>query len=113
MVFNHTIYMREYRKTKKSVITKAYQGMRRRVSGEQAHHIKYMGMELLPREDFIKWAKDNKVLDKLYKEWYARGCEYKYTPSVDRLDPRQGYYLENMDWCTISENTKRMLNSKH
>ncbi len=97
----------QYRHSIQGLLSCAHRNMRRRVSGEQPKWYSYLGLEILPREDFLEWAKKDKTFKKLYNEWVHANYEYKYTPSVDRLNPTYGYTLDNINFCTIQQNSIR------
>lgn len=101
---------RQYRKSKKGVISRAYCHMKYRVSGRKKDgHSNYLGLTILEREEFVAWSNSSKDLDYILEEWERNNYEYKYAPSVDRLNPKEGYELWNINWCTMSENTTRMM----
>lgn len=120
MATNSTAYVREYRKrtnnlatkkyekTPKGFLMRAYRNMQSRIVGVQKtkHHL-YQGKELLPREDFYSWSLNSDDFKILFNEWETSGHDRKLTPSVDRIDPEKGYSLDNMEWVTHSENSRR------
>jgi hypothetical protein len=99
---------KKYERTKKGVLMRKYRNMQSRIEGIQKkkHHL-YRGKELLPREEFYEWAMSDPEYDRLYREWVESGFDRKLAPSVDRLDPSSGYTIENMQWVTHSENSRR------
>lgn len=104
---------RQYRRSKRGLLMQAHRGMTRRVAGEQVHWLSYVGLELVSRDEFIQWAMADTDFYTLYDTWEMSNYEYRWTPSIDRLNPALGYTLDNMNFCTISENTKRMHQMKH
>jgi hypothetical protein len=104
---------RRYEKTKSGFLMRAYRNMKSRVTGVQAakFHL-YCGKQLLPKEIFYEWASDHEVFHALFDAWEASGYDRKLTPTVDRIDPDEGYRLKNMEWVTHSENSRRGAVSK-
>lgn len=102
------IRAQKYRRTKRGLLVCAHRQMRRRVTGTQLHWLRYIGFQVIDRDQFIEWSLKDKEFNKLYAAWERNNYEYKYTPSVDRLNPSFGYTLDNINWCTVSQNTKRM-----
>lgn len=91
-------------------IKNTYTYMTRRSKGEIGRDRtldKYSGMEVLSKEDFIKWAKRSKKLKQLYKAWVDSGYLYKLQPSIDRINSDKGYTKSNIRWLTQSENSAR------
>lgn len=99
---------KKYEKTPNGFLMRLYRNMQSRITGVQSvkYHL-YKNKELLDRDSFYKWAKGNEDFLSLYKEWVSKGYEMKLTPSVDRIDSSKGYTLENMEWVTHSENSRR------
>lgn len=64
----------------------------------------YYGKELPNKIEFInKFIKDETFL-KLHKNWLDNNCEYKLTPSIDRIDKNLDYQLNNLQFLTHSKN---------
>ena len=86
---------------------RTYRNMQSRVSGVQKKkaHL-YLGLDLLPREDFYSWAQSDATFLILWEVWVASSYERKLTPSIDRIDSSKGYQLDNMRWLTHSENSR-------
>lgn len=101
-------YYAKYEKTKNGFLMRMYRNMQSRITGIQSakHHL-YSGKYLLPREEFYSWAKESEMFHRLFEIWTNAGYARKLTPSVDRVDSSQGYYLHNMEWVTHSENSRR------
>lgn len=111
---------REYRKDNQNSCTKAYEktingflmrmyrNMQSRVMGIQKPkaHL-YVGKDLLSRESFYSWAKNNESFYKLWDVYISAGYERKLAPTVDRVDSDKGYTLDNMEWVSHSENSRR------
>ena len=96
-----------YEKTPKGFLMRKYRNMQSRVCGVQwlKAHL-YLGKELLSREAFYKWALQSDDFNRMYLAWVESNYERKLCPTVDRIDPKYGYVLENMRWLTHSENSK-------
>jgi hypothetical protein len=99
---------KKYEKTRKGKLMRTYRNMLSRITAVQAHkkHL-YEGKELLDKAEFHQWAINHPEYNRLYDEWVASGYDRKLSPSVDRIDPDKGYELENMQWLTHSENSRR------
>jgi hypothetical protein len=96
-----------YEKTFKGFLMRTYRNMESRVTGVQKKkaHL-YLGLELLPRDEFYSWASADRDLAELWDVWVLSGYQRKLTPSVDRKDSSKGYILDNMRWLTHSENSR-------
>ena len=101
-------YYAKYEKTPTGFLMRKYRNMQSRILGIQKlkAHL-YKGKTLLGREEFYEWANTSKTFWNLYNEWEKSGYDRKLCPSVDRIDSKKGYTLENMEWITHSENSRR------
>lgn len=97
---------KRYEKTPNGFLMRAYRNMTSRVTGvqKQRAHL-YAGLPQLSREEFYQWAKGNSDFWHLFRLWVASGYNQKLTPSVNRIDPDQGYLLGNIEWLTHSLNS--------
>jgi hypothetical protein len=105
---------KKYEKTPKGFLMRLYRNMQSRVTGVQKlkHHL-YSGKELLPRDEFYEWALGSDEFHRLFQEWERSEYDRKLSPSVDRIDSAKGYSLENMEWVTHSENSRRGSINRH
>ena len=104
----------KYEKTRKGFLMRLYRNMKSRTSGVQKmkYHL-YEGKSLLPKEDFYAWAIDHREFNRLFDDYEASGYERRLAPSVDRIDSSRGYSLDNMEWVTMSENSRRGSINRH
>jgi hypothetical protein len=104
----------KYEKTINGFLMREYRNMQSRVTGvqKQKAHL-YLGKELLSREAFYEWALCNTEFMFLFITWENNGYLQKLTPTVDRIDSGRGYTLDNMEWVTHSENSRRGSVSKN
>jgi len=98
---------KKYEKTKKGFLMRAYRNMLSRVRGIQRPYGNHHGLEILDKQEFYDWALNNEDFHNLFKDWEISKYDRKLTPSVDRIDPRFGYYKLNMQFITHSENSSR------
>jgi hypothetical protein len=107
-------YARMYEKTKKGFLMRVYRNMKSRIHGIQKikHHL-YEGKYLLPRSVFYDWAYNSPEFDQLFADYEQSGYERKLAPSVDRIDSSRGYFISNMEWVTMSENSRRGSINRH
>lgn len=99
---------KKYEKTKKGKLMRCYRNMESRVTGIQwrKKHL-YEGKELLSRDEFYQWAISSPEFHSLFDAWEASGYDRKLAPSVDRVNSKKGYTVDNMEWVTHSENSRR------
>lgn len=111
---NNNKHTKEYEKTPNGFLMRIYRNMKSRITGvqKQKAHL-YLNKELLPKEEFYAWAKNSENFYVLFKEYIDSGCDRKLAPTVDRIDSKYGYTLENMEWITHSENSSRGAISRH
>lgn len=87
-----------------------YTGMAMRENGSSIHRSSAYGKGKCTRKEFIEWCRKKEnylVFLKLFEAWKAGGFKRKDTPSIDRIDNKKGYQIENLQWLTQSENTKK------
>ena len=99
---------KKYERTINGKLMRIYRNMQSRITGvqKQKSHL-YQGKYLLGREQFYEWARANPDFLRLYNDWVKSGYERKLAPTVDRINPSIGYQLDNMQWLTHSENSRR------
>lgn len=99
---------RKYERTKAGKLMRTYRNMQSRVTGVLKHkrHI-YEGMGIITREVFYDWSMSNPEFHRLFDGWVASGYKCGASPSVDRVDPSRGYEIDNIEWVTHSENSRR------
>lgn len=85
-----------------------YIGMQYRVRGmaEKIAHI-YEGLPICSQEEFMAWSLSDNTFKEVWFQWKTSGYEYRLTPSIDRIDNDAGYTLDNMQWLTVSDNTRK------
>ena len=104
---------KKYEKTPNGFLVRLYRNMKSRISGVQvAKFYLYEGKELLTKEDFYVWAKNSPKFYELFKEYENSNYDRKLAPSVDRVNSKLGYKIENMEWVTHSENSRRANHKK-
>lgn len=100
--------VRKYEKTVNGFLMRTYRNMQSRVEGVQ--HLKahlYEGKEILSRDLFYAFSKSNQEFLQLFSQWEQSNYDRKLTPSIDRKFSNQGYTLENIQWITHSENSRK------
>lgn len=111
---NKNKHTHKYEKTHRGFLMRLYRNMQSRIEGVQRTkaHL-YSGLNLLAREEFYCWAMSDPTFYTLFENWKQSGYERKLTPSVDRIDSSVGYTLDNMEFVTMSENSRRGDISRH
>lgn len=105
---------KRYERTPQGKLMRTYRNMQSRVTGilHTRRHL-YEGKEILSREAFYEWAQSSPDFWRLFEGWAASGYRCGASPCVDRLDPANGYTLDNMQWITHSENSRRAFRGRH
>ncbi len=111
---NNNAFTKKYEKTHRGFLMRLYRNMQSRIEGVQKTkaHL-YRGLNLLAREEFYCWAMNDPTFYSLFVKWEQSGYERKLTPSVDRINSSSGYSLDNMEWVTHSENSRRGAYNRH
>lgn len=98
----------KYEKTIKGFLMRKYRNMLSRVEGVQGHkaHL-YKGKSILTKDEFYNWAASSFAFIELWNAYVDSNYDRKLCPTVDRINSQFGYDLENMEWITHSENSRR------
>lgn len=105
---NNNACTAKYERTKPGKLMRIYRNMKSRIEGVQkAKWHLYRGKCLLSKEDFYTWAMCGHDFHRLFRDWVESGYDRKLAPSVDRINPEEGYHWDNMQWVTHSENSRR------
>jgi len=96
----------KYEKTESGFVMRMYRNMKSRISGVQSFkkHL-YDGKEIMPKEEFYELAKKSIDFKSLFDAYIKGGCQMKFAPSVDRINPEIGYVKSNIRFITHSENS--------
>jgi hypothetical protein len=105
---NRNICSTNYEKTHTGFLMRLYRNMQSRTSGVQKlkKHL-YAGKGLLSRAEFYKWANGCVEFHEMFCKWEKNDYLRTLTPTVDRINSDEGYSIENMQWLTHSENSRR------
>ena len=89
-----------YNRSARGLALKKYRDMQKRCENADGKHPSYAHVRLqITREDFLKWAVP-RIQDFLIANPGLR-------PSVDRINPDLGYYVENMRIISVDDNRAR------
>lgn len=110
---NNNACTKKYEKTPKGYLVRKYRNMLSRITGVQKkkYHL-YKGLAILPKEKFYEWALNSDDFKILFINYKDSEYDRKLAPTVDRIDPTKGYELDNMQWITHSENSRRTRRNK-
>jgi hypothetical protein len=89
-----------------SWISSTYASMKARILGKTDRAEYYKGLPILSRQEWDKWVESQyDVWFDIHNNWLITKKQ-KDLPSIDRIDPNQGYLVGNMRIITVSENSK-------
>ncbi len=99
---------KKYEKTKNGFLMRLYRNMKSRISGVQKKkfHL-YEGKSILGKEQFYELALASVEFNRLFEQYLESGYDRKLAPSVDRKDSSLGYEVDNIEFVTHSENSRR------
>lgn len=105
---NNNSVTKKYEKTKKGFLVRTYRNMLSRVTGvtKNKNHL-YLGLEILDKNIFYDFSINNKEFNALFSDWEKMNYNRKFTPSIERIDSKKGYLLDNIEWIPFSENCRR------
>lgn len=85
-----------------------YAHMKARQEGRASHQTSgALGKPICTYEEFELWCSDFgnlEVFVMIYFDWARGGFNRWDSPSVDRVDPKLGYTLDNLQWLPFGEN---------
>jgi len=68
------------------------------------------GKSFLSKSEWLEWCykeENYKKFIAIYNEWVQSNFERKLSPSIDRIDNKKGYTVDNIQWLTQSNNSKK------
>jgi hypothetical protein len=100
---------REYKRTPNGFLRTLYDRMSGRVKGNKSTRQPelYIGKEILPRDQFLEWAMRDETFMNMFTEYLNAGRSVALAPSVDRIDNKRGYTIDNIQWLTHKENCRK------
>lgn len=94
------------RKTIHGFLQRLYNNMKKRVEGRNSQNPHYWaGKPILPKETFFEWSRNHPDFLRLFKRWILTDCDIKLSPSINRINSKKGYTLDNIEWVTMSQNS--------
>jgi len=110
---NGNCHTKKYEKTNKGFLVRTYRNMLSRVTGvtKNKNHL-YLGLEILDKDYFYLWSLSNFDFNYLFTKWVESDYKRTLTPSIDRIDSKKGYTIDNVRWITFSENCRNGANSR-
>lgn len=109
-------YMREYRKSLPAKIYRMWEKMNARLSlqrGDVGANC-YAGIRvLITKEEFCTFAESSEELKDLYNTWSLSGYKRKDIPCLSRINPDLNYTLNNIQFISRSEQSRRDANRLH
>lgn len=89
-------------------LTATYAGIRSRCLGKGTRGDRiYKGLAFCERGPFLVWATADERYSKLFYIWKEKGFPRKLAPSIDRIDNKRGYELDNLQWLTREDNGRK------
>lgn len=99
------LYRFKGRNDKIFYLKRKYTQMRQRVSNiKKNHSTYYFGLKICSRKDFFNKFINDKNYNLLFDNWVKSEWEYNLIPSIDRINPEEGYTLDNIQFITMIEN---------
>jgi hypothetical protein len=82
-----------------------YSEISRRCNHFDKQRPNYFGKKKLSKEQFITKFKNDITFLKLYKNWQKNSFKRKFSPSIDRINNKKDYSLDNLRFISHAENT--------
>jgi hypothetical protein len=100
------LYGRRYRRTLDGTLKSKYCQMSKRIRGLDNRGKYYVGKDICSREVFYRWAYTQPNTNRLWNAYVKSGFKLKLALTIDRIDSRKGYTIDNMRFVTFSENSR-------
>ena len=101
--------MRNYKLTREQFLSNLYSHMKERVTNPeksiQGRH--YLGLPICSRDTFVAFGMKDRKFNRLFKKYKLSRGQRKFAPTVDRINNRQGYTQKNIQFLTLTENSKK------
>jgi len=94
------LQVKEYRRTKKGLVSRIYRSQRKN-SRERQHDLPSYTLQ-----ELREWAYSQKIFHEVYDNWKSSGYQTALIPSFDRLDNECSYTLSNLQIVTWVENDR-------
>lgn len=105
--YYHKYDQHRYRKNKSRFLDHVYQGIVRRCNGIPRRYSS-TGTTPISVPEWRQFCAATEVeFNKLYDGWEKSGFQRKMAPSIDRIDNGRGYTVDNMQWLSQSENSRK------
>lgn len=99
---------KKWRRSPRGYLNRVYGGIKTRCTNtKHKKNAKYHGLPVMSWDEFVQWGLTPEF-EKMYAAYLQSGKDRKLAPSVDRIDPTKGYVLGNVQWLTLSDNSKRV-----
>lgn len=105
--YYHKYDQHRYRKNKSRFLDHVYQGIVRRCNGIPRRYSSTGTTPISVPEWRQFCAATEAEFNKLYDGWKKSGFQRKMAPSIDRIDNGRGYTVDNMQWLSQSENSRK------
>jgi hypothetical protein len=95
------------------LFTNRYAHIVLRCTGNNKLSLRYKGKKYPTKKQFLEWCYKKENLEsftEIWSRWQEKGFERNYTPSIDRIDNNGGYELDNIQWLSNINNTKKYYN---
>lgn len=108
-----SVYQKQkYRTCKRFYLLRKWNGMSNRCKNGGPRNQSYLGLPVLPKEEFLSWALEQPSFHSLWEKWVASGHELSCSPSIDRIDPNKGYVIDNIQFLSLGANVGKKNKSK-
>lgn len=104
----HAKAMRNYRRTLKGFMDQKYTTMSKRVRGKDRNcKNTATGLPIISRKVFYQWAEKQENLKPRFEKYKQENFEFKWCPTIDRINPKEGYIIGNIQFLYQSENAQK------
>ncbi len=104
IIKNKIKYNYKKSRTKEGFVSNLYWYIKNRIKTKPSYKDRKLQFS---REWFVKFALNDIYFNKLYSDWISSGRIYRLTPSVDRINNSKDYSKDNIQFLTVSDNSRK------
>ena len=100
--------MKERDREPRQLLMKRFRAIKFRINNSPTYRDRQC---LFTLDEFMDFSVNNKAFTDIYDAWVKSDYAHKMAPTVDRIDNNGGYSLDNIQFLTFGDNSKKGINN--